>query len=159
MDLSAVKNAISIYAPLLGGAIGGQAGDLVGSLIAMAFGSSFKNPEDLLAKIRSDPEAALKLRQLQDQHQEALMALENQQAIIITTDIQDARKRQLEEEKITGHRDWIVPILAFFVLCIYAIIQFYVIFNPSSADDLVSARLQDVVIIVMSYYFGYSRHN
>ena len=159
MDLSAIKKAISAYAPLLGSAVGGQAGGIVGSLIATAFGGNFQNQQDLLTKIQSDPEAAIKLRQLQDQHQEALMVLENQKAAIITADIQNARKRQLEEEKIIGSRDWVVPILAFFVLFIYAIIQFYVIFNPSSADDLVSARLQDVVIIVMSYYFGYSRHN
>lgn len=93
MDWKQVGNtAISVGAPLLGGALFGPAGAAVGSIIAGKFGVSPEStPEQVLAAINSDPDAALKLRQIETTHVERLQELENEKLRIETADVQSAR--------------------------------------------------------------------
>lgn len=44
-------------------------------------------------------------------------------------------------------------IFAFLILIIYCIVQVYCISNPGDQDDIVSARMQDVLLVVVTYYF------
>ena len=93
MDWKQVGNtAISVGAPLLGGALFGPAGAAVGSIIAAQFGvSPDATPEQVMAAITGDPEAALKLREIETTHIERLQALENERLRIETADVQSAR--------------------------------------------------------------------
>ena len=59
------ENIVKLGAPLLGTAIGGPAGGIVGGLIAQLFGADPTKPDDIMAKINSDPQAATKLQDLQ----------------------------------------------------------------------------------------------
>jgi hypothetical protein len=52
--------------------------------------------------------------------------------------------------------DHIPTILAVGFLSIYALVQIYCVMHSTSANDIISARLQDVVIMIVSYYFGSS---
>jgi len=40
---------------------------------------------------------------------------------------------------------------------LYAAIQYYVIHHPGVQDDAISARMQDIMILVVSSYFGKSK--
>ena len=93
MDWKQVGNAaITVGAPLLGGALFGPAGAAVGSIIAGKFGMSpDATPEQVLAAINGDPDAALKLRQIETTHVERLQELENEKLRIETADVQSAR--------------------------------------------------------------------
>ena len=93
MDWKGVGNAvISVGAPLLGGALFGPAGAAVGSIIAGKFGVSPEStPEQVLTAINGDPDAALKLRQIETTHVERLQELENDRLRIETADVQSAR--------------------------------------------------------------------
>ena len=93
MDWKQVGNAaISVGAPLLGGALFGPAGAAVGSIIAGKFGVSPEStPEQVLTAINGDPDAALKLRQIETTHVERLQELENERLRIETADVQSAR--------------------------------------------------------------------
>lgn len=93
MDWKQVGNtAISVGAPLLGGALFGPAGAAVGSIIAGKFGVSPEStPEQVMAAINGDPDAALKLRQIETTHVERLQELENERLRIETADVQSAR--------------------------------------------------------------------
>lgn len=93
MDWKQVGNtAISVGAPLLGGALFGPAGAAVGSIIAGKFGVSPEStPEQVMAAITGDPDAALKLRQIETTHVERLQELENEKLRIETVDVQSAR--------------------------------------------------------------------
>lgn len=93
MDWKQVGNAvISVGAPLLGGALFGPAGAAVGSIIAGKFGVSPEStPDQVLAAINGDPDAALKLRQIETTHVERLQELENERLRIETADVQSAR--------------------------------------------------------------------
>lgn len=93
MDWKQVGNtAIAVGAPLLGGALFGPAGAAVGSIIAGKFGVSPEStPEQVMAAINGDPDAALKLRQIETTHIERLQELENEKLRIETADVQSAR--------------------------------------------------------------------
>lgn len=66
-----VKESIGEFAPLLGSALGGRAGGAVGELIAGALG--VENKPDAVAKaLQNDPQAMIKLQELQKNHQREL---------------------------------------------------------------------------------------
>jgi len=82
MDWGELGRTIAKAAPLLGGLVGGPAGSAIGGLIAAAVGADDESPQAIAAAIERDPEAALKLRELETRHREALeqMALERARA-------------------------------------------------------------------------------
>lgn len=93
MDWKGVGNAvIKAGAPLLGGALFGPAGSVIASMISGKFGMSpDATPDQVLTAIKGDPDAALKLRQIETTHIERLQELENERLRIETVDVQNAR--------------------------------------------------------------------
>ena len=93
MDWKGVGNAvIKAGAPLLGGALFGPAGSVIASIISGKFGvSPDATPDQVLTAIKGDPDAALKLRQIETTHVERLQELENERLRIETADVQSAR--------------------------------------------------------------------
>lgn len=114
MDWKQVGNAvISVGAPLLGGALFGPAGATVGSIIAGKFGvSPDATPDQVLTAINGDPEAALKLREIETTHVERLQELENERLRIETADVQSARS-------IHQHH-WIPSVLTLSLMVMFA---------------------------------------
>jgi hypothetical protein len=72
---------VAKYAPLLGGALGGPGGAVLGQLVAGAFGVE-ATPQAIEQAITQDPQAALKLQEIQTRHKERLeeLALERHKA-------------------------------------------------------------------------------
>lgn len=134
---------VSKYAPLLGSVIGGPAGGAIGTLVAAQFGADPNDAEDLVKRIEGDPEAATKLMQLQLTYWTDLVKLDNE-------DRANARNREIQV------RDKIPAILAIGFLFIYAGIQFYAVYNADSSNDIISARVQDILMLIVAYYFGSS---
>lgn len=93
MDWKGVGNAvIKAGAPLLGGALFGPAGSVIASIISGKFGvSPDATPDQVMTAIKGDPDAALKLRQIETTHVERLQELENERLRIETADVQSAR--------------------------------------------------------------------
>lgn len=77
MGWDKVKGAVAKVAPVAGTLLGGPAGGAVGGLIASALGVE-NSPEAVEAAIAQDPDAAVKLKELEQTHQRELerMALE-----------------------------------------------------------------------------------
>ena len=73
---------VAKFAPLLGGAIGGPGGAAIGQLVASAFGAPADDPQAIAAAVQQDPQAAVKLRELELRHRERLeeLALERYRA-------------------------------------------------------------------------------
>lgn len=65
MEWSDLGRSIASMAPLLGGALGGPGGAALGSLISNAFGGSADDPDGLVKLIQADPNAAIKLKELE----------------------------------------------------------------------------------------------
>src|SRR3989344_5972399 len=65
MNLGDIGSFIAKSAPLLGGVLGGPACAAIGSIIAAKFGGVVNNPSELMEKIQADPQASLKLMEIQ----------------------------------------------------------------------------------------------
>jgi len=66
-----IGKQVGKFAPLLGSALGGPAGGLVGGLIAEALGVN-NTPQEISEAIKTDPEAAVKLKALQVEQEDNL---------------------------------------------------------------------------------------
>ncbi len=117
MNWKDIVSKISAAAPMVGTLLGGPAGGAIGGVLSMVASALGVEPsQDAVATaVLADPEALLKLKTL-----EASNALELQRMIL--ADVQNARNRQIEHEKVTGKSDknmyalaWIV-VLGFFLL-------------------------------------------
>ena len=75
LSWSDVGKAIAGVAPVLGTALGGPAGAVVGSLVASALGTS-SSPDAVNAAIAADPASAAKILQVQNEHEEALVKMQ-----------------------------------------------------------------------------------
>lgn len=137
-------------APILASVLGSPIAGIALSLIASAFGVKSDDVSKLSDVLKSDPDTAFKLKQLELQHAEALATIASNNYQTEVDDRKDARERQV---KLNDHVPTIIAIL---ILLIYAGIQFCAIYSPSSADDIISARVQDVLVMIVSYYFGSS---
>ncbi|MBW2081675.1 MAG: hypothetical protein JRI39_00980 [Deltaproteobacteria bacterium] len=69
------KKIIELGAPLLGGTLGGPGGATLGAMVARAVGAEADVPKDIYEKIEANPDAAVKLRELELKHEETLQEL------------------------------------------------------------------------------------
>lgn len=85
MDWSDLKSVIGKAAPIIGTALGGPAGALVGTLVSSALGTD-NTPLAVQAALQANPDAFLKLQQLEVSHTEFLaniLAQNNQSQLAV----------------------------------------------------------------------------
>ena len=169
MTFKDVASKIAQAAPLLGTVLGGPAGGAIGgviSAVASAFGLKpddvKKDPQKLVKAIETDPEAALKLKQLEMEMQSELRKLALEQDRLRLQDVADARKRELAIVQRTGKKDINLYILAwtivfgFFFLC--GLLLYIPI--PKESNQVVFmlfGALSAGFGQVLQYFFGSSR--
>lgn len=118
MTLQNIGQQIVKYAPTLGKALmfipGGQIPGAVLSLLGTAFGGT--TPEEISTNIQRDPEAEFKLKQLDLQHAENIMSMQNQAAQQQFEADKIAADQELQSQK--NRMDWVVTMKWF----IYALV-------------------------------------
>jgi hypothetical protein len=142
-----IKKIVGISAPIIASVLGSPAAGLAVTLLGSLFGGT-SDPETILNGLTTTPNIEEQLKALEYQHGEALSKIAN-------SDKANAREREVNIIK-AGGRDWVLPALAFFFCIIYGAVQIYVIYHPDAQDDLISARLQDIMVMIISYFFGSS---
>jgi hypothetical protein len=65
MDWSDLGESIADFAPMLGALLPIPGGTAIGKMISSAFGSDSDDPEELAKIIKADPQAAIKLREIE----------------------------------------------------------------------------------------------
>ncbi|MGF1688351.1 hypothetical protein L4C36_16935 [Photobacterium japonica] len=140
-----VKAMIGAAAPLVGSLIGGPAGGAVGSLVASALGVE-NTPQAIEQAISTDPDAMVKLKQLEYEHaqelkrlalEEGRLALEEQREFL--ADTQHARNK---------HHDHWMPSLLVLLLCAMVTGMFTALFfgEPSAAYSQVLIMIAGTVL-------------
>ena len=76
------KHIVKIGAPLLGTALAGPAGGAIGGVVASAFGVDPEKPDEVLQAITTDPNALVKLKEIQSANKVRLQELVIQKAQI-----------------------------------------------------------------------------
>lgn len=160
MNWQDLGKQIAKSAPLLGSLIAGSAGQAVGSIVANVFGAT-NEPQDIYSKIQADPNAALKLIELQQTHKVELEQIALQSFIAETKDKASARNREIEIKK-TGQKDYLPWFLIIFnllgiLLCVYVIARFDVTEIETPIITLILGQLLKNWSDAFSYVFGSSR--
>ena len=164
-----VGNAVGKIAPVLGTVVGGPAGGAVGALISQALGTE-NNPESVIKALSTDPEVAIKLKQLEIDKQELLNSHIEQIAQIeldyvkeSVKDKESARNREVEALKsgsgnTTQNLLAIIGVLAFFGLAFYVVTVG--IPNMSKEESFIIGTVVGSVMMIgkeiYGYYFGSS---
>jgi hypothetical protein len=150
-----LESYITRVAPLLGTALGGPVGGVIGTLISSVFGVDSNNPDDLLNKVSSDPDAKTKLIALQNQHQEFLQNQVLEQYKVQASDLADARSRQVQLAQM-GIHEWIMPTLSLMsMIQFWAYIVFCKYYN-SAIDVTILTDLFAMAFMAFTFYFGSS---
>lgn len=153
MDWSDLGKKIAGFAPLLGGVVGGPAGGAIGSVIASMFGVENK-PDLILNAINSDPNAAMKLKEIELNNKPELQRIAIELARFEIEDKQNARKE---------NKHSCVPAILSGVLSVVIIGIIYLLFYtvvPEGSKDVLFMLLGVVVKEwggAMQYWFGTTR--
>ena len=141
---------ITKAAPLLGTALGGPTGTIVGSLIANLFGADPKKPEDILKKIMADPEYEFKLQKLEQDHEENLKNIQLKKFELEVSNVKDAREYNFKTNNLVVHVMAIGYSGLFALLCLLAATQWITI------DHTIFLNIFSIAMIIVNYYFGSS---
>jgi len=143
---------VSKFAPAIGTALGGPLGGMAVSALAERFG--VKDEVEAVTKaIKADPEAALKLQQLEVEKFKAILAdkdsARNREVAIVTSD------------KVPLINKLISPTLALVIVVAWVGIQFTLLNTtvPQEMRELVArvlGTLDGALMVILSFYFGSS---
>jgi hypothetical protein len=148
-----ISNAVAQFAPLLGSVVGGPAGAGVGNIIASALGVENK-PDQILAAIQTNPDAAVKLKQLEFDNKSDLEKLQIEKTKAELADKQDAR---------SNHKHSLMPSVLSCVLSLVIVGIIYLLFYsepPEGSRDVLFMVLGVVIKEwggAMQYWFGTTR--
>ncbi len=157
-----VKKVVANIAPVLANAIVPGSGGLAASLVSKALGVRNDPKEIEQALVKATPEQIEKLKQLELQHEEKLIELATENDKLYLKDRQNARNREIEIVKATGHSDWNLYLLAwtvvvgFFVLC-WVLMNFPLPQGSSQVVFMLFGALSTGFGTVLSYFFGSSK--
>lgn len=165
MDWNKVGQVVKQGAPLLGTILGGPLGAAAGgvvSLVCSALGIKEETPDAVMAAIQGNPDAMLKLRELElaNQSELAKLALQSDQSYL--ADRQSAREREIEIVKATGKRDINLYILAWMVVsCFFLLVGILMKINLPETNvgpiNQLFGAMSTGFGMVLQYFFGSSR--
>ena len=169
MSWKDIASTVGKFAPIVGTVLGGPAGAAVGSLVSSALGVE-NEPQAVAKAIQADPQAALKLKQLQIDNQKMLNAHIEKMADLDfeyeksrVAEVASAREREIKTTS-SGSKNYVqgilavVGIIAFFGFSGYIV----VIGLPEMGKDsalVVGTVIGSVMMIgkdIYGYYFGSS---
>lgn len=149
-----IKNFIAKSSPLLGqsiSAINPLAGVAL-SLLSHAFGVDATSPDALLAAMMKDPEAAVKLKQIELDNQVQLQKIISTNYAVEVSDREDARKNGQSY-------DWFLHLFAVFVTAgFFTCIALLFILKPDNSDrdilNMMLGALGSTWTQITSFYYG-----
>lgn len=146
MNWQELGQQVADFAPLLGGVLAGPSGSAVGAILASKFGTK-EDPSDIAAAIQADPNAVLKLKEVESNNETKLQELH-------LKDKQNAR---------LSHKESIMPAALSVALTIFVCLVVYLLFFapvPDASKDVLFMLLGVVVkewSNAMQYWYGTTR--
>lgn len=167
MDWKDLAQTVGKVAPVLGSVLGGPVGAVAGAaggLISALFGDDVEaTPEAVAAAIKADPEAMIKIKELEIRQEGNLLKWREQQLAAAVDDRKSARKRQVDVTKATGQTDNHLYGLAWInVLGFFGVMGAVIYFAPKIPDTGMAATAIPMLLgglivsykDVIGYFFG-----
>lgn len=159
-DWTKVGQRLADIAPMLGTVVGGPAGTAIGSVIAATLGTA-NNPDAVLAEIRNNPEAALKLKELEYAERDSIRA---QALAMAQNEVQLAGLEMADQQQARAtHKDHWMPSLLTIALSIMVSTMTYMIFTvavPESSKEVaffIVGQVMTAFITAITFWLGSSR--
>lgn len=155
--------------PLLANALTGGAAGTVLNLLTGTLGLKNNDSDAVEKALQNNPEALVKLKELETTHKEELQKLALEMARVdmqhdqaYLSDKASARNRELEITKSTGKRDINLYVLAWTVVLAFFVLTAVLIYNPleGTAVGYINQLFGAMATgfgLVLSYFFGSSR--
>lgn len=156
MDLKDLgKQIINLGAPALGMAIAGPAGAAIATTIAAKFNSPSTRPEDILKAFQADPEAQIKLKQIESDENVKLQELAHQEIDTRITaqvaDLANARDANVKRNDNTA-RNLAYIIYVEFILC--SIYFMWLSATPHDHIDSIEGDIIKQIFLIISVSFA-----
>lgn len=160
MDWKDIGTIVAKAAPVLGGVLGGPVGAIAGaagSLVASFLGCE-DSPEAVSQAITQNPEALLKLKELEVQQQGQLIGWQKAQLDAELRNVQDARAREVALAKAGHGGAWVTGAIALVVICGFFWMLNVVVTTPEVSEPalLLLGSLGTAFGAVVNYYLGSS---
>ena len=160
-----IAKIVTDAAPMVGGALGGPAGATLGAAVKVVAGlfgitKDDPTPDELNSVMVADPEMALKLKQADYQFTIEMRKIDREELLAVMVDIQNARGRQIEHEKATGHTDYNLYILAWVIVLGFFAIIYALMRTTVFVDDaqpvlfMLLGTLASGFGMVLQFFFG-----
>lgn len=160
MKWDEVKDLIGKGAPLIGTLLGGPAGGAVASLVANALGVE-DTPDAIGAALKSDPNALLKLKELQFTHKTRFEELKLEATKAHIADTQNARQSEIERMKAGGSNKFMYYLAGAIVFGFFAVVLgLFFKAIPEGTRDVAYILLGTLAAEfgqVVRYFFGSSK--
>lgn len=155
-----IRGYVSKSAPLLGTLVGGPAGGTIGSLISSALGVE-DTPDAIEHELRTNPEAALKLKELELNHKEKFQELTLEETKAHLADTQNARQAEVERLKAGASNKFMYYLAGAIVIGFFAIVcALFFKAIPEGSRDVAYILLGTLAAEfgqVVRYFFGSSK--
>lgn len=160
MDWKDVGEIVAKGAPIIGAVLGGPVGAIAGaagSLVASLFGCE-DSPEAVEQAIKQNPEALIKLKELEAKQQAQLIGWQQAQLNAELQNVQDARAREVALAKAGHGGAWITGIISLVVIVGFFWMLNSVVSSPSVSEPalLLLGSLGTAFGAVVNYYLGSS---
>ena len=165
MNWDNLKDIIGKSAPVLGGLLGGPIGASVGGLISNVLGVQ-DNPEAVLAELKTNPEAVLKLQQIQIDHKQKLeefrlREIEIEQERFKTSHNTYSKNSSMADKIAVQVIKWNLPVIALLVVINVVVVHYFkddasLIAIVSNIIGLTIGKLFTERQAVINFFFGSS---
>lgn len=148
IESSGLAKLIGKVAPGLGALLGGPAAGIGLAMLANAFGVA-GDPEKLASVIGSDPDAVMRLKQLEYNHAESITKL-------TVTDIQDARQYGAQYGGFMKALAWFVTV-GFFAALLLLFVPFKLDPNERELVSMLVGMLVSKWQTIIDFFYGSSQ--
>jgi hypothetical protein len=162
MEWKDVLSKISDAAPMIGSLFGAP-GTLAGTVVKLVATTLGVEPtqDAIAAEIKNNPDALLKLRELEASHQIELQKLTLETERVRLADVADARAREKAVMEKTGYADINLYVLAWVMIIGFFVLMGLLIFRPLPEDSsgvvmMLFGSLAAAFGAVIQYFFGSS---
>lgn len=159
-DWTKVGQKLADIAPMLGTVVGGPAGTAIGAVIAATLGTA-NNPDAVLTAIANDPNAALKLKELELSENASLrahaLALAQNETALAGLELAD------QQQARTAHKDHWMPSLLTILLALMTSATTWGVMTiavPDSSKEVaffIVGQIMTAFITAVTFWLGSSR--
>jgi hypothetical protein len=156
-----VGKTVARAAPILAGVLGGPVGAVAsaaGTLAASWLGEE-ANPEAVNAALQNDPEALIRLKELESRQHERLLAWQEKQLAAELANVQGAREREVKLAQAGHGAAWATTVVSIVVTVGVFVMPNQVIGQSEASSDaalLLLGSLGTAFGAVINYYLGSS---